>query len=213
MTMLRRLSLRLALPAVLAAAVFPLTAEAQPQESQQPSVAEAARRAREQKKKSEKPVPVITEDTLKPAATEASSAAPQTPTEPEAAPSQPAPSDANAPAPAESSSAAGSGQAAPNQPSSGESDGLKQQVAEAQKEIDLLQRELALLQDSYYSNPDYVHDTAGKAKLTALQQQISDKQQELDRLKTRLAASQELQGRPQSAPPAPAEKPAAPPQP
>ena len=65
---------------------------------------------------------------------------------------------------------------------------LKQQLEAAQKELDLLQRELPLERQNYYSNPDYVHDTAGKAKLDRLNQQIADKQQEIDSLKARLSS-------------------------
>jgi hypothetical protein len=70
---------------------------------------------------------------------------------------------------------------------------LKDSIADAEKDADLARRDLALQQDTVYSNPDYQHDTAGKAKLAALQQQINDKQQEIDRLKMRLAAMEELQ--------------------
>src|SRR5262249_24298722 len=64
---------------------------------------------------------------------------------------------------------------------------LKEQNTVLEKEIDLLRRELVLDRDTYYSNPDYVHDTAGKAKLDAEQQQIDSKLLELENLKSRLA--------------------------
>jgi hypothetical protein len=63
----------------------------------------------------------------------------------------------------------------------------KEQVAEAAKRLDLLQRELALDQDSYYSKPDFASDKDGKAKLDAEQQQINDQRAEVDRLKAHLA--------------------------
>ena len=84
--------------------------------------------------------------------------------------------------------------------------------------MELDRRQLSLDQDSYFSNPDYVHDTAGKAKLDSEKQQINDKQQEIERLKTRLAALEELKShrksnRTQAAPPPQTEKPpSAPPQ-
>jgi hypothetical protein len=84
---------------------------------------------------------------------------------------------------------------------------MKDAIAEAEKDADLLKREFALEQDSYLSNADHEHDLAGKAKLDGLQQQINDKQQDVDRLKTRLAALQELH----HTPPLPPAKPAAPP--
>jgi hypothetical protein len=202
--MSRFISSRLAFAVLIAAAVIPLSARAQSQDSQTQSVADAARRAREQKKAADKqPSPVITNDTLKPAA--------------------PASSSDAAPAPADSSNAGGAsaatgpaGQAAPSSPSgdagqktkdSAEATREKQQLAEAQKEFDLLQRELALEQDNVYSKTNYASDTAGKAKLADLKQQVADKQQALDALKERLAA---LLGTAATTAPAP---PPAPPQP
>src|SRR5207245_4393654 len=61
-TMLRCITLRLALPMVLTATLLPAAAFAQSQDSQ--SVAEAARRARAQKKNAEKAPKVITDETL-----------------------------------------------------------------------------------------------------------------------------------------------------
>lgn len=202
--MSRCISLRLAIAAILAAAVLPWTAPAQSQDSPTPSVAEAARRAREQKKAAAKqPAPVITDDTLKPTAP-----APQAANAPAPAPS-PAAAPANPPAPAAqtaadssgapdaSAAAAPAGQPAPaanpgdadqKAKDSAELAALKLQVAEAQKDLELLQRELALQQDTYISNPDHSHDLAGKAKLEAMLEQITDKRQAVDALKTQLAA-------------------------
>src|SRR5260370_21271221 len=63
-TMMRRTTLRLALPVVLAFAMLPTAALAQSQDSQ--SVAEAARQARaqKQKKNSDKPAKIITDENL-----------------------------------------------------------------------------------------------------------------------------------------------------
>jgi hypothetical protein len=60
--MLRCIPMRLALLVLLAATLLPAAVFAQSQDTQ--SVAEAARRARAQKKNSEKPTKVITDDTL-----------------------------------------------------------------------------------------------------------------------------------------------------
>ena len=193
--MSRHISLRLAIAAILAAAVLPLAALAQSQDSPAQSVADAARRAREQKKAAGKqPAPVITDDTLKPAA----------PAPPEATPTPP-PAPAAQPA-ADSSGAPDAGAASAGQPAANAGDTdqktkdspelakLKQQVAEAQKDLELLQRELALQQDTYFSNPDHSHDLAGKAKLEAMLEQIPDKQQAVDALKTQLAALQASSG-------------------
>jgi flagellar motility protein MotE (MotC chaperone) len=86
---------------------------------------------------------------------------------------------------------------------------LKDAIADAEKDADLARRDLALQQDTFFSNPDYEHDTAGKAKLAALQQQINDKQQDIDRMKTRLATLEELQKKKHAKPaaaPAPADQ-------
>jgi hypothetical protein len=219
--MSRSVSLRLAIAAIFAAAVLPLTTLAQSQDSPAPSVADAARRAREQKKGAvRQPAPVITDDTLKPAAPAAQAANAPAPSR-EAAP---APSPAPAVQPAADSSGALDASAAPTpagQPApaahAGDTDPkakdsaelatLKQQVADAQKDLELLHRELALQQDTYFSNPDHSHDLAGKAKLEAMLEQITDQRQAVDALKTQLAALQASSGT--TAPAAPI----APPQP
>lgn len=87
---------------------------------------------------------------------------------------------------------------------------LKDSIADAEKETEIARRELALNQDTYYSNPDYAHDTTGKEKLDSLQQEIDAKQQVIDAMKTRLAALQELH-HVQPAPAKPADQSGAPP--
>jgi uncharacterized coiled-coil protein SlyX len=213
--MSRFISLRLALAALIAAAVLPLEVWAQsadPQ-SQTQSVADAARRAREQKKAAEKqPTPVITDDTLKrsaPAPDPSSDAAP-------------AASAADASNPPNANAAAPSGQPAPGSPSenadqkakaSAEVTDLKKQLAEAQKGMDLVQRELSLEQDNVYSKPDYTSNTAGLAKLEDLKQQLTDKQQAVDALKAHLAELLDSIGAAPEPPAAPTAPPAKPPQP
>ena len=219
--MSRCISLRLAIAAILAAAVLPWSALAQSQDAPTPSVAEAARRAREQKKAAAKqPAPVITDDTLKPtAAAPQAASAPAAAQSPGAAPANP-PAPAAAPAadssgaPDASRAAAPAGQPAPaanpgdsdqKAKDSAELEALKRQVAEAQKGLELLQRELALQQDTYFSNPDHSHDVPGKAKLDLMLEQITDKRQAVDALKTQLAALEASTGT--TAPPAPAAPP------
>jgi hypothetical protein len=196
-------SLRLTAPLIVALALLPC-AVAHPQDSQDQqtqSVADAARRAREQKKKIAKSAAkVITDDDLdiknfKPGAEGLNVGAPPK-------------LDTQPPSPAAVASAEAADQAAVGGKESGAKAGedpdiarLKERIAQAQKELDLLQRGLALDQDSYYSKPDYSNDKAGKAKLDAEQQQINEKQQELDGLKTRLAALLELQDRKKAAQP------------
>jgi enamine deaminase RidA (YjgF/YER057c/UK114 family) len=173
--MLRRITLRLALTVVLVASLLPAVALAQSQDTQ--SVAEAARRAREQKKTPAKPAKVITEDDVKPAA-QPSAANPASPASPAAstATSAGAPGSSSSPSPD-----------AKDQKDSKEVTELKAQIKQALADLDLVLREKSLENDKYYSNTDYVHDTAGKEKLDELIQQASDKQQELERLKAHLA--------------------------
>lgn len=59
----------------------------------------------------------------------------------------------------------------------------------AEQELDLLQRQLVLDQDTYYSKPNYAGDTAGKARLDAKLTQTENLKSEIERLKGELAAS------------------------
>src|SRR5713226_7637870 len=203
-TMLRCIPLRLALPVVLAAALLPSVAFAQSQDSQ--SVAEAARRAREKKKAPAKPAKVITDDTLDVKKGDVQSATAEQlriPGSPETS-AQPAAGAANAQVDASAPAASASQTPdAKDQKNAKEIAKLKDQVKQAQGDLDLLQREQSLEQDNYYSNTDYARDTSGKAKLDTLKQQISDKQQELERLKTRLAELLAAQSASAGTPPKP----------
>jgi DNA repair exonuclease SbcCD ATPase subunit len=190
--MSRFISMRLAASVVLASALLPAAGLAQSQDS----VAEAARRSRAQKKNSEKPAKVFTDETLEVKKGSVQSAAaeqPRMPGSPEP-PAQPAP--ANAP-----SRAAQNEKMAPeDEKLVKELAALKEQIKQAQGDVDLGKRELSLQQDTYFSNPDYVHDPAGKAKLEAIKQQIAEWQQELERLKAQLSEKQP-QGDSTAAPP------------
>jgi hypothetical protein len=185
--MLRCITLRLALPVLLSVTLLPAAAFAQSQDTQ--SVAEAARRAREQKKTPARPAKVITDDDVKPAA--------------QSNPATPGSPDATAASATPASSAASSAPApdAKDQKDSKELTELKAQIKQVQGDLDLLQREQSLENDRYYSNTDYAHDTAGKAILDELKHLVSDKQQELDRLKARLAELQPAQSGTPSTPP------------
>lgn len=70
---------------------------------------------------------------------------------------------------------------------------LKKQIADAEKDLDLQQRELALDQDTVYSNPNYTDSKTGKGKLDSEQKRILERQVEIERLKSHLAALQDLQ--------------------
>jgi hypothetical protein len=62
------------------------------------------------------------------------------------------------------------------------------QIDDLKQQLDLLQRQFALDQDTYYSEPDFTEDTAGKAQLDAEQEQIQSLQGEIDQLRQQLAA-------------------------
>ena len=193
-------------------------AQSQQSGSQDSSVADAARRAREKKKNPPNPAKstrVITDDDLDkrnfPPGNEGLNvgSAPKLETQPPSA---------QAVAAAEAADASTDQQGAKD---AAEQDRqmarLKEQIADAEKDLDLAKRQLALDQDSYFSNPDYSHDTAGKSKLDDEKQQIDSKQQEIERLKTKLAALEELKGhrkptRTQTAPAQTEKPPSAPPQ-
>jgi uncharacterized coiled-coil protein SlyX len=219
MTLVNRISFRVVLPAAVAAALFSLPAFAQSQNEQSSSVADAARRAREQKKKSDKPARVINDDNLKPAPgptnppdlQTAKAAEPGVSTE--AAVPVAAPPEAGSAAPTAPPAKGASPEKNDSSDSSAEATSMKAQLEELQKELDLLQREVPLERDNFYSKPDYTHDTAGKAKLDALMQQVTDKQQDVAALKTHLAALLEQLAKEQPAAAENPEKPATPPQP
>jgi uncharacterized coiled-coil protein SlyX len=154
------------------------------QSDQQPSVAEAARKAREQKKTQAKPSTVITNDTLQPAT-------PATVQQATAITDSKPGTDATA----TSGATADAGNAAQpaKEPSEAELakkkariEALKQEVAEKAKEVDLQQRELALANESYYSRPDFSKDPDGKAKLDAMQSDLTQMKDALAQLKAKL---------------------------
>jgi hypothetical protein len=175
---------RVCVSAILLAACLVGMPSAWAQSDQEQSVAEAARKAREQKKTAAKPTTVITNDTLKPAtpatvqqATAVTESVPGT----EATATSGATTDATTAA----------------QPAKGPSEkeiaekkakieALKQEVADKAKEVDLQQRTLALENESYYSRPDFSKDPDGKAKLDAMQSDLAQKKDELARLKAKL---------------------------
>jgi len=222
---MRLFTLPRTIAALLAIGVsLPIGGLAQPQDtqsqqsgSQDSSVAEAARRSREKKKNPPNPAKstkVITDEDLDkrnfPPGNEGLNvgSAPKLETQPPSA---------QAVAAAEAADASTEQQGAKD---AAEQDRqmarLKEQIADAEKDLDLGKRQLALDQDSYFSNPDYSHDVAGKAKLQDEKQQIDSKQQDIERLKTKLAALEELKSHRKAtrtqAPPQRETPPSAPPQ-
>jgi hypothetical protein len=192
-------------------------AQSQPSASSDASVADAARRKRDEKKNAAKSTKVITDDDLdrhefKPVKGGFNvGVAPQLET---------GPPSAEAVAEDESADLA-SDEEAQKEAAAQDSDiaKVKSQLAQGEKDLDVLRRQFALDQDSYLSNADYAHDTAGKSNLDNEKQQINDKQEENERLKTRLAALEELKkhrkpARKKASPPPQTENPpSAPPQP
>ncbi len=173
----RSIRFRTVLAAILAAASVPV-AFSQSQDSQ--SVAEAARRAREKKKDAAKPTKVITDENLDVKKGDVQSAV--------------AEEDKIAGAPDAKGQPASNVAAANAKTQDDRNEKLKKEVAavkeqlkEALSDLDLLQRENRLDQDTYYSQPNYAGDTAGKQKLDDEQQQIGAKRQEIERLKAKLA--------------------------
>src|SRR5208337_4530228 len=182
--------------------------KARAQGDQEPSVADAARRAREQKQAAAKPSAVITNETLKPAS----------PATPEGGPQAAGDATANAAtnanaAGADAATAATSAKpAAASGPTAAEAaekkariTALRQQVADKKKEVDLQQRDLTLANDDFYSRPDFSKDADGKARLDAMQSDLKQKQDELAGLQAKLAA----EGPDATEKPETAEKPAA----
>ena len=178
--------LRSAFAVVLVVASLP-AAFSQSQDSQ--SVAEAARRAREKKKDSAKPAKVITDDTLDVKKGDVQSAVAEEPKIPGAdAANQPG-NRATNPATTDAQR-----QAAKDEKLRKEIAAVKEQLKEALGDLDLLQRENRLDQDTYYSQPNFASDAAGKQKLDDQQHKMSGKRQEIDRLKGKLADLQRSLG-------------------
>jgi len=160
---------------------------AQPQASSDSSVsiAEAARRSREAAKNATKPSKVISDDDLdksniKPGSQGLTVDAP--------AKLETEPPSAGAVAVAETTHSVNYPATAPAAGDDPAITKVKGELAEAETDADYAKRELALQQDTFYSNADYGHDTAGKAKLDTLKQEIEAKQQNIERLKAKLAA-------------------------
>jgi hypothetical protein len=66
---------------------------------------------------------------------------------------------------------------------------IQAKLDQAEQDLKLLQRQLALDQTTYYSSPNYSENTAGKAKLDAELEQVHSLQSEIERMKGELEAS------------------------
>jgi hypothetical protein len=171
-------------------------AEARSQSDSAPSVAEAARRAREQKKHDAKPVHTFTNEDLPPAPPSSSSSMSSTasPRKSEddvtdekderqapatAAPLTPANDEQSKQKKAENAAAL---------------ERAKKQLALAEKELDVMQRKFALDSDSFYSKGDFASDKEGQAALDAEAQQMNDKKNAVEAQKAHVAELQALVG-------------------
>lgn len=158
-------------------------AQSQPEQS----VADAARKAREQKKTAAKPSAVITNDTLKPASPgTVQNATAATESMPGAKPAADAATDATADAAANAAQPPKETAEEDLAAKKAKIESLKQQIADKAHEADLQQRALALANESYYSRPDFSKDPDGKAKLDAMQSDVAQKKEELAQLKAKL---------------------------
>jgi predicted RNase H-like nuclease (RuvC/YqgF family) len=147
----------------------------------EPSVAEAARRARQQKQEASKPAKVVTNDTLAPSP----AAAPATPTTPSDSAAPPAATEPAAGTSVEAKKPAETAEEAEKKKQEIES--LKKEIADKEDAVKTLRGAIVLDQNTYYSNPNYRRDTAGKAKIDDEKADLERMQTELDELKAKLA--------------------------
>ena len=157
------------------------------------SVAEAARRAREQKKEKPKPARTFTNDDIPP-------------TSPGIAGKEPAEANGAIKPSPEESAAVGKKDTEEKAPAPANDEQAKQKKAEnaaalerakkllaqSESELDVAQRKALLDNESYYSKPDFANDKDGKANLDAEAQQIDDKKKAVEELKARVAELQQL---------------------
>jgi hypothetical protein len=185
--------------------VMPLSGWAGQQQSTQQApadpVAEAARRAREQKKDEAKTPHVWNNDDIP--KTNGVSVVGETPAAGADASAGDAANGVNPPA-AAAVAPNGDSAAAPGQPAASEKTGAiaaelvtaKEQLKSLQTDLDIAQRKYALDQQTYLSNPQHQDDVAGASQLkdeedqiAAKQQEITDAQKKVDEIQARLAAS------------------------
>jgi hypothetical protein len=185
--------------------VMPLGVMAGQQQSTQQAptdpVAEAARRAREQKKDEAKTPHVWNNDDIP--KTNGVSVVGETPAEGAGAPAGDAANGAN-PAAAPAVAPNGDAAAAPGQPAASEKTGAiaaelvtaKEQLKSLQTDLDIAQRKYALDEQTYLSNPQHQDDVAGASQLkdeedqiAAKQQEITDAQKKVDEIQARLTAA------------------------
>jgi len=168
---------------LLSLALWPPLASAQSQDDHG-SVAEAARRAREQKKAAAKPARTLTNDDL-----------PSSPAESVAPAGQAGNADqtktvGEQAAPPAEAEPVGDEEAARRKRAKLEAalEQAKAELGESSGAFDVLKRQAALDADTFYSKTDYASDDQGKAKLEAQAQQVNEKKSQVDTLKAKVAA-------------------------
>jgi hypothetical protein len=157
------------------------------------SVADAARKAREQKKIAPKAVRTLTNDDLPPAP-EAKPAAAEVPQDQVLADrGKPAEGEATAEKKSAMDKPAGEKQASEERAAQRKTElevalkRAKANLSESEHELDVLQRLAVLDSEAYYSQTNYQNDARGKAKLDADNQQIGEKKSQIDAIKTKIA--------------------------
>ncbi len=149
------------------------------QTTQEPSIAEAARSNREQKKTSVQSGKVITNDSISPATSTSTPSGPS-------APSTQAEAPARDSAPAQTASRQPELSPAEAQKLKAEIASLKQQLKEEQSDVELMKRLVDLDKEAYYSETDFARDAQGKAKLDSEQDELKQKEEAFAKLKAKL---------------------------
>jgi hypothetical protein len=171
----------LGLLALVLFAALPMVAQQQSQSQTGDPIADAARKAREEKKNAPKPKKVFTDDDIAPK--------PQTP--PAGAQQAPAAGEAGQGAGAEG--AAGAQGAAAKQPNSEEVwrkrfAAQRARIAKAEEELDVLQREMDKSQVQYYPDPQKaLNEQLTRKDINTKTAKIDQKKQQIEQLKQELS--------------------------
>jgi hypothetical protein len=185
------------------------TAAAAQEKDQKPSLADVARRTREQKKGRAKSARVWNNDNI-PKTPNAVSVVGQAPEEPPAEAAKPA----EAKTPATKADEQTLEDVAETQAAILDA---KNNLAILLTDLDLLQRQYSLDQQQFYGKPDFASDKEGKAKLDTEAAQVDAKRQEVQDQQQKIAELQQklndLKASQTSEKPAPPEKPEQPPSP
>jgi hypothetical protein len=188
------LILILAVPAGFAAAQAP--------DQQPPSVAEAARRTREQKKEQAKPSHTWDNDNIPTTpngvsvvgtASAADDSAAAAPADEKNAASAPAPGSGDAAKPAGAQDLAGAKSGV---------DSAKENLKTLMADLDVLSRQLTLDQQQFYSKPNYSADSDGQEKLSREEAEVEVKRQQVAEAQKKVDELQAQQGPPSASPPA-----------